>query len=83
VIDRTGPSPQTEAVHIALQRALSAIEAKADGNDVDLGGATLDELALFASALITLGATMAASFDKPHTEVIEALRMSALEAVDQ
>jgi hypothetical protein len=77
------PSPQTEAVHIAIQRALSAIEAKANGDAVDLGGADLDELALFASALITIGASMATSFDKPHAEVIESLRMSALSAVDQ
>ena len=76
-------SPRTEAVHVAMQRALSAVEAKADGNDIDLGGADLDELALFASALITLGATMATSFNKPHGEVIESLRMAALSAVDQ
>jgi hypothetical protein len=66
-----------------MQRALSAIEAKANGDAVDLGGADLDELALLASALIMIGARMATSFDKPHAEVIESLRMSALSAVDQ
>lgn len=76
-------TPRTEAVHVAMQRALSAIEAKADGQAVDLDGADLDELALFASALITIGASMATSFDKPHAEVIESLRMAALAAVDQ
>jgi hypothetical protein len=76
-------SPRTEAVHVALQRALDAIEAKADGKDVSLDGADLDELALLASALITVGASMATSFDRPHGEVIEALRMSALKTVDQ
>jgi hypothetical protein len=74
-------TPRTEAAHLALQRALSAIEVKADGHDVDLGGATLDELALFASALITIGASLATSFDRPHAEVIESLRMSALSVV--
>ena len=74
-------SSRTEAVHVAVQRALSAIEAKADGHAVDLEGATLDELALFASALITVGATLATSFDRPHADVIESLRMSALSAV--
>ena len=74
---------RTEAVHLALQRALSAIEVKADGHDVDLGGATIEELALFASALIAVGASMATSFDKPHAEVIESLRMASLTAVDQ
>jgi hypothetical protein len=76
-------TPRTEAVHVAMQRALSAIEAKADGHDVDLDGANLDELALAASALITIGASMATSFDRPHAEVIESLRMSALSAVGQ
>jgi hypothetical protein len=68
---------------VAIQRALSAIEAKADGHNIDLDGADLDELALFASALIAIGASMATSFDKPHAKVIESLRLSALSAVDQ
>jgi len=76
-------SPRTDAVHLALQRALSAIEVKANGDAVDLDGADLDELALFASALITIGASMATCFDRPHSEVIESLRMAVLSAVDQ
>jgi len=76
-------SPRTDAVHVALQRALDAIEAKASGAEVSLDGATLDELALFASALITIGATMATSFDRGHADVIDSLRMSALKTVDQ
>lgn len=74
-------TPRNEAVHLALQRALSAIEAKANGEEIDLDGADLNELALFASALITIGAWMAWSFDKPHGDVIESLRMSALKTV--
>jgi hypothetical protein len=66
-----------------MQRALSAIEAKADRQAIDLEGADLDELALFASALITIGASMATSFDRPVGDVIESLRMSALKVVDQ
>jgi hypothetical protein len=75
--------PRTDAVHLAVQRGLSAIEAKAEGQVVDLDGADLDELALLASALITIGAAMATSFNRPPAEVIESLRMSALSAVDQ
>lgn len=75
-------TPRADAVSDAIQRALTLIEAKADGRPLDLD-VDLAELALITSALVHLGATLVQSFDRPHADVIEGLRMLALTAVDQ
>jgi hypothetical protein len=73
------PDPRTEAVHHALQVALTLIQAKAEGRPLDPADA---DLGLLLAALITIGATMATTFDKPIADVIEALRMQVLTTLD-
>ena len=73
-------TPRADAVHEAMQSAINLIEATLDGRRLDLDVDHLAELALVTSALVHLAASLVRSFDRPHADMIEGLRMLALEA---
>jgi hypothetical protein len=73
---------RADAAHDGLQRALSIIEDKVTGRPLDLD-VDLPELALITSALAEIGGSLVQSFNRPHAEIIEKLRVLALLAVDQ
>ncbi|MGY1692348.1 hypothetical protein [Geodermatophilus sp. SYSU D01105] len=77
-------NPQAaDAVHVAMQKAINLIEAKVTGQPLDLDGvADLDELPRVTLALVTIGDSLVRSFDRPTAEVIDALRLMCMTAVD-
>src|SRR5687768_2723058 len=61
-----------EAVHAAMQRALTPIEDRASGRPLDLDTcADLDELTRVTMALVVIGDSLVRSFNRPPSEVID------------
>ncbi len=75
---------KADVVHIAMQKAINLVEAKVSGRPLDLYGFTdLDELARVTLALVALNGSLVQSFDRPTAEVIDAMRLTCIRAVDQ
>ena len=75
---------KADVVHIAMQKAINLVEAKVSGRPLDLYGFTdLDELARVTLALVALNDSLVRSFDRPASEVIDAMRLMAIKAVDR
>ncbi len=78
-------NPQAaDAVHVAMRKAINLIEAKVTGQPLDLDGfADLDELARVTLALVVLFDSLVRSFDRPASEVIDAMRLMCMTAADR
>jgi predicted short-subunit dehydrogenase-like oxidoreductase (DUF2520 family) len=74
---------RANAVHAAMQKALNLIEDRVAGRPLNLDDvADMDELARVNMSLVVIGGSMAESFDRPTSDVVEALRLMAIRAVD-
>ncbi len=76
-------SAAADAVHVAMQKAINLVEAKGSGQPLDLDGfADVEELARVTLALVALNDSLVQSFGRPASEVIDAMRLMCMRAVD-